>query len=92
MRPTVRQNAPQTSLIPLDEKRESVQLRSGRARVVLHIHVGACKLGIKEANKVLELALNGMYIKLRQKNGPLNFQELGVLTATDASFAGESGS
>ena len=30
-----------------------------------------------------------MDLKLRYKSGPLNFQELGVLTATDASFAGE---
>ena len=47
---------------------------------------------LKEANKVLELALNGMDLKLRYKNGPFNFQELGVLTASDASFAGEPGS
>ena len=42
--------------------------------------------------KVLELALNGMDLNLRYKNGPFNFQELGVLTASDASFAGEPGS
>ena len=41
---------------------------------------------------MLELALNGMDLKLRYKTGPLNFQELGVLTASDASFAGEPGS
>ena len=41
---------------------------------------------------MLELALNGMDLKLRYKNGPFNFQELGVLTASDASFAGEPGS
>ena len=41
---------------------------------------------------MLELALNGIDLKLRYKNGPFNFQELGILTATDASFAGESGS
>ena len=41
---------------------------------------------------MLELALNAMDLKLRYKNGPLNFQELGVLTASDASFAGELGS
>ena len=40
---------------------------------------------------MLELALNGMDLKLRYKNGPFNFQELGVLTASDASFAGEPG-
>ena len=41
---------------------------------------------------MLELALNGMDLKLRYKNGPFNFQELCVLTASDASFAGEPGS
>ena len=40
----------------------------------------------------LELALSGMDPKLRYKSGPSNFQELGVLTTTDASFAGVSGS
>ena len=29
---------------------------------------------------MLELARNGMDLKLRYKNGPFNFQELGVLT------------
>ena len=53
---------------------------------------GATVSTLKEANKVLELALNGMDLKLRYKNGPFNFQELGVLTASDASFAGEPGS
>ena len=53
---------------------------------------GATASTLKEANKVLELALNGMDLKLRYKNGPFNFQELGVLTASDASFAGEPGS
>ena len=41
---------------------------------------------------MLELAINGMDLKLRYKNGPFNFQELGVLTASDASFAGEPNS
>ena len=41
---------------------------------------------------MLELALNGMDLKLRYKNGPFNFPELGVPTASDASFAGEPGS
>ena len=41
---------------------------------------------------MLELALNGMDLKLRYKNEPFNFQELGVLTASDASFAGEPNS
>ena len=41
---------------------------------------------------MLELALNGMDLKLRYNNGPFNFQELGVLTASDASLAGEPGS
>ena len=53
---------------------------------------GATVLTLKEANKVLELALNGMDLKLRYKNGPFNFQELGILTASDASFAGDPGS
>ena len=41
---------------------------------------------------MLELALNRMDLKLRYKNDPFNFQELGVLTASHASFAGEPGS
>ena len=41
---------------------------------------------------MLELALNDMDLKLRYKNGPFNFQQLGVLAALDASFAGEPGS
>ena len=40
----------------------------------------------------MELALNGMDLKLRYKNGLFNFQELGVLTATGASFTGEPSS
>ena len=53
---------------------------------------GATVSTLKEANKVPELALNGMDLKLRYENGPFNFQEFGVLTASDASFAGEPGS
>ena len=53
---------------------------------------GATVSTLKEADKALELALNGMDLKLRYKNGPFNFQELGVLTASNASFAGELGS
>ena len=42
---------------------------------------GATASTLKEAtNKVLELALTGMDLQLRYKNGPFNFQELGVLT------------
>ena len=41
---------------------------------------------------MLELARTGMDLKLRYKNGTFNFQELGVLTASDASRAGEPGS
>ena len=37
---------------------------------------------------MLELAINGMDLKLRYKNGPFNFQELGVLTASGLSKAG----
>ena len=37
----------------------------------------------------MELALNGTGLKLKYKNGPLDFQSLGVLTASDASFADE---
>ena len=39
---------------------------------------------------MLELELNGIDLKLRYR--PFNFQELGVLTASDASFAGEPSS
>ena len=53
---------------------------------------GATVSTLKEANEVPELALHGMDLKLRYKNGPFNFQELGGLTASDASFAGEPGS
>ena len=53
---------------------------------------GATVSTLKEAKNVLELALNGMDLKLRCKNRPFNVQELGVLTASDASFAGEPGS
>ena len=53
---------------------------------------GATVSTLKESNKVLEFALNGMDLKLRYKNGPFNFQELGVLTSSDASFTGEPGS
>ena len=53
---------------------------------------GATVSTFQEANKVLKLALNGMDLKLRYDSGPFNFQQLGVLTASDASFAGESGS
>ena len=53
---------------------------------------GATVSTLKEANRVLELALNGMDLKLRYKNGPFDFQELGVLIASDASFAGEPNS
>ena len=34
---------------------------------------GATVSTLKEANKVLELALNGMDLKLRYTNGPFNF-------------------
>ena len=81
-------------------KGEEKQLRSGQARPDILYRVsklqssikGATVSTLKEANKVLELALNGMDLKLRYKNGPFNFQELGVLTASDASFAGEPNS
>ena len=53
---------------------------------------GATVSTLKDANKVLELALNGKDLKLRYKNRPFNFQALGVLTASDASFAGEPNS
>ena len=45
---------------------------------------------LHEANKVLEMALKGKMLKLRYHNGPFDFENLGVLTASDASFAGES--
>ena len=41
---------------------------------------------------MLEFELNGMDLKLHYKNGTFNFQELGVVTVSDASFAGEPGS
>ena len=52
---------------------------------------GATVSTLKKANKV-ELTLNGMDMKLRYNNGPFNFQELGVLTTSNASLAGEPGS
>ena len=36
------------------------------------------------------MALKGRDLKLRYRNGPFEFERLGVLTASDASFAGES--
>ena len=36
------------------------------------------------------MALKGRDLKLRYRNGPFDFESLGVLTASDASFAGES--
>ena len=45
---------------------------------------------LHEANKVFEMALKGRDMKLRYRNGPFDFENLGVLTASDASFAGES--
>ena len=52
---------------------------------------GATVATLHEANKVLELALKGKDLKLRYLNGPFQFEKLGVLTASDASFAGETG-
>ena len=43
-----------------------------------------------EASKVLELALKGKDVKLRYWNGRVDFEKLGVLTASDASFTGKS--
>ena len=40
----------------------------------------------------MELALSGMGLKLRYKNGPFDSQSLGVLIASDASFAAEASS
>ena len=51
---------------------------------------GATVATLHEANKVLEIALKGKTLKLRYRNGPFDFENLGVLTASDASFAGES--
>ena len=50
---------------------------------------GATIATLHEANKVLEMALKGRDLKLRYRNGPFDFERLGVLTASDASFAGE---
>ena len=51
---------------------------------------GATIATLHEANKVLEMALKGRDLKLRYRNGPFDFENLGVVTASDASFAGES--
>ncbi|CAE7356892.1 RE1 [Symbiodinium natans] len=52
---------------------------------------GATVAILKEANKCLEIALAGKDFCIRYKNGPFDFMDLGVLTASDASFAGEPG-
>ena len=52
---------------------------------------GASVAILKEANKVLELALTGKDLKIRYKHGICEFMQLGVLTASDASFAAEPG-
>ena len=52
---------------------------------------GATALTLKGANKVVELPLSGTGPR-HYKNGPFDFQSLSVLTASDASFGGESGS
>ena len=49
---------------------------------------GATVATLHEANKVLEIALKGKALKLRYRNGPFDFENLGVLTPSDASFAG----
>jgi hypothetical protein len=53
---------------------------------------GATVATLNEANKVLELALKGKNLNLRYRNGPFDFEKLGVLTASDASFANEPNS
>ena len=45
---------------------------------------------LHEANKVVELAQKGRNLKLRYRHEPVDFEKLGVLSALDASFAGES--
>ncbi|CAE7253985.1 RE2 [Symbiodinium natans] len=52
---------------------------------------GATVAILKEANKCLEIALAGKDFCIRYKNGPFDFMDLGVLTASDASFAGAPG-
>ena len=47
---------------------------------------------LKEANKFLEPALSGMKLNLRYRKGPIDFLSFGVRAASDAGFAGESGS
>ena len=49
---------------------------------------GATIATLHEANKVLEMALRGKSLKLRYRNGPFDFENLGVLTASDASSTG----
>ena len=46
---------------------------------------------LQERHKVLNLAMQGKDLKLRYRNGAFDFQNLGVLTVSDASFANEPG-
>ena len=45
----------------------------------------------KEANKVVDLATGGLDVCIRYPTGMYDFNDLGVVTVTDASFAGEPG-
>ena len=46
---------------------------------------------LKEANKVVDLAMAGLDVCIPYPTGMYDFNDLGVLTITDASFAGEPG-
>ena len=52
---------------------------------------GAIIATLKEANKVVDLAIGGLDLCIRYPTGMCDFNDLGVLTVTDASFAGEPG-
>ena len=52
---------------------------------------GAKVSTLTDANKVLKMALDTKDLKIRYRHsGNLDFMKLGVLTASDASFAGET--
>ena len=52
---------------------------------------GAKVSTLNDANKVLKMALETKDLKIRyRRSGNLDFMKLGVLTASDASFAGET--
>ena len=52
---------------------------------------GATLGTLTEANKVVDLAIGGLDVCIRYSTGMCDFNDLGVLTVTDASLAGEPG-